>query len=72
MTADQERLLASRPLARGLRAHNPCGARNDVRPTHLFPGWAPSNQRDGTQLHHVTVEGLDEWIAWWDAQEASA
>jgi len=30
------------------------------------------NQREGTQLHHVTVEGLDEWIAWWDAQEASA
>ena len=29
-------------------------------------------QRDGTQLHHVTVEGLAEWIAWWDAQEASA
>ena len=32
----------------------------------------PSRQREGTQLHHVTVEGLDEWIAWWDAQEASA
>jgi len=31
-----------------------------------------TRQRDGTQLHHVTVEGLDEWIAWWDAQEASA
>jgi hypothetical protein len=29
-------------------------------------------QRDGTQLHHVAVEGLDEWIASWDAQEASA
>src|SRR2546426_8281601 len=29
-------------------------------------------QRDASQLHHVTVEGLDEWIAWWDAQEASA
>jgi hypothetical protein len=31
-----------------------------------------SNQRDGAQLHHVTVDGLAEWIAWWDAQEASA
>jgi len=31
-----------------------------------------ASQRDGTQLHHVTAEGLDEWIAWWDAQEASA
>jgi hypothetical protein len=31
-----------------------------------------SRQRAGTQLHHVTVEGLAEWIAWWDAQEASA
>ena len=31
-----------------------------------------SNQRDAPQLHHVTVEGLAEWIAWWDAQEASA
>jgi hypothetical protein len=30
------------------------------------------NQRDGTQLHHVIVDGLAEWIAWWDAQEASA
>jgi hypothetical protein len=29
-----------------------------------------SNQRDGTQLHHVTVDGVAEWIAWWDAQEA--
>ena len=29
-----------------------------------------SNQRDGAQLHHVTVDGLAEWIAWWDAQEA--
>jgi len=24
-------------------------------------------QRDGTQLHDVTVDGLAEWIAWWDA-----
>ena len=31
-----------------------------------------SSQRDGTQLQHVTVEGLDAWIAWWDAPEASA
>lgn len=31
-----------------------------------------SNQRDGTQLHHVVVEGLAEWIAWWDGHEASA
>jgi hypothetical protein len=31
-----------------------------------------SNQRDGTQLHHVTVDGLAEWIAWWDAQEVIA
>jgi hypothetical protein len=28
--------------------------------------------RDGTQLHHVTVDGLAEWIAWWDVEEASA
>ena len=32
----------------------------------------PFYQREGTQLHHVTVEGLDEWIAWWYAHEASA
>jgi hypothetical protein len=31
-----------------------------------------SNQRDASQLHHVIVDGLAEWIAWWDAQEASA
>lgn len=31
-----------------------------------------SNQRDGTQLRHVTVDGLAEWIAWWEAREASA
>lgn len=31
-----------------------------------------SNQRDASQLHHVTVDGLAEWIAWWDAQEAIA
>jgi len=31
-----------------------------------------ADQRDGAQLHHVTVEGLAEWIAWWDAQEATA
>jgi hypothetical protein len=31
-----------------------------------------SNQRDASQLHHVTVDGLAEWIAWWDAQEATA
>lgn len=30
------------------------------------------HQRDAAQLHHVTVEGPAEWIAWWDAQEASA
>lgn len=29
-------------------------------------------QGNGTQLHHVTVDGLAEWIAWWDAREASA
>ena len=34
--------------------------------------YVPPHQRDGTQLHHVRVEGLKEWIAWWDAQEASA
>ena len=28
-----------------------------------------AHQRDGTQLHHVTVDGLAEWIAWWDTQE---
>ena len=33
---------------------------------------SPVCQRDATQLHHVTVEGLDDRIAWWDAQEASA
>jgi hypothetical protein len=31
-----------------------------------------ADQRDASQLHHVTVDGLAEWIAWWDAQEASA
>ncbi len=34
--------------------------------------YVPPHQRDGAQLHHVTVDGLAEWIAWWDAQEASA
>jgi len=34
--------------------------------------YVPPHQRDASQLHHVTVEGLAEWIAWWDAQEASA
>jgi len=32
----------------------------------------PGLQRDGTQLSHVTVDGLAEWIAWWKAQESSA
>jgi len=32
----------------------------------------PADQRDGTQLHHVTVDGLAECIAWWDEREASA
>jgi hypothetical protein len=27
-------------------------------------------QRDASQLHHVTVDGLADWIAWWDAEEA--
>jgi hypothetical protein len=31
-----------------------------------------SRQRQASQPHHVTVDGLPEWIAWWDAQEASA
>jgi len=31
-----------------------------------------ASQRDGTQLPHVTVVGLAEWMAWWDAQEAIA
>ena len=34
--------------------------------------YVPPHQRDASQLHHVTVDGLAEWIAWWDAQEASA
>lgn len=34
--------------------------------------YARVEQREGTQLHHVTVEGLAEWVAWWGAQEASA
>ncbi|HEY6202448.1 MAG TPA: ComEC/Rec2 family competence protein [Candidatus Limnocylindria bacterium] len=34
--------------------------------------YVPPHQRDGTHLHHVTVDGLAEWIAWWDAREASA
>lgn len=38
-------------------------------PRHV---WLPPHQRDGTQLHHVVVEGLAEWIAWWDGHEASA
>jgi hypothetical protein len=37
-----------------------------------MPELRSSFQRDGAQLHHVTVDGLAEWIAWWDAQEASA
>jgi len=43
------------------RTVKPAG-RCRVRPT----------QRDASQLHHVTVDGLAEWIAWWEAQEASA
>jgi len=55
--------------------------RGNVQPSPSRVKWNSRNslgcsvrlgQRDGTQLHHVTVEGLAEWIAWWDAQEASA
>jgi hypothetical protein len=35
-------------------------------------GGGADRQRDAPQLHHVTVDGLAEWIAWWDAQEESA
>lgn len=34
--------------------------------------YVPPHQREGAQLHHVTVNGLDEWISWWDRAEASA
>jgi competence protein ComEC len=34
--------------------------------------YVPPHQREGTQLHHVTVDGLAQWIAWWDMRDASA
>ena len=34
--------------------------------------YVPPHQRDASQLHHVSVEGPAEWIAWWEAHEASA
>ena len=35
-------------------------------------GFMPPPQHDASQLLHVSVDGLAEWIAWWDGQEASA
>jgi mannose-6-phosphate isomerase-like protein (cupin superfamily) len=65
------------PFEKGTMFCVPAGTVHNVintgdEPFKLFTIYAPPEQRDGTQLHHVIVEGLADWIAWWDAQEASA